>query len=122
MRRREGEGFGMTTDFGLADDPVVKAANRIADTAAGVTRQARELADILATVGAGWQGLGASGFVSAQTVVNEDHEQIRRLLGVLHHAVSETRNLSNAQDDDVRAAFRSVRSATGAGGSALHGI
>lgn len=28
-----------------------------------------------------------------------------RLLGVLHHAVSETKNLSNAQDEDVRQAF-----------------
>ncbi|MFD9335684.1 hypothetical protein ACFWBF_14935 [Streptomyces sp. NPDC060028] len=112
----------MSNDFGLADDPVVKAANRIADTANGVTRQARELADILSTVSAGWTGVGASGFVSAQTLVNEDHDQIRRLLGILHHAVCETRNLSNAQDDDVRAAFNSVKNAAGGNGSALNGI
>ncbi|MFD9354275.1 hypothetical protein [Streptomyces sp. NPDC060031] len=112
----------MSNDFGLADDPVVKATNRIADTANGVTKQARELADILATVSAGWTGVGASGFVSAQALVNEDHDQIRRLLGVLHHAVSETKNLSNAQDDDVRAAFNSVKNAAGGNGSALNGI
>ncbi|MEV6951451.1 hypothetical protein [Streptomyces sp. NPDC051183] len=112
----------MTNNFGLADDPVVKATNRIADTANNVTKQARELADILATVSAGWTGVGASGFVSAQTLVNEDHDQIRKLLGVLHHAVSETKNLSNAQDDDVRAAFNTVRNATGGNGSALNGI
>lgn len=113
----------MTNDFGLADTPVRRAMDRISETADNVTRQSRELADILATVSAGWTGVGASGFISAQTVVNEDHDQIRRLLGVLHHAVSETKNLSNAQDDDVRAAFNAVQSAAGGGNtSALNGI
>lgn len=114
----------MTTNFGLADDPVKQAMNKISETAESVTRQSRELADILATVSAGWTGVGASGFTSAQTVVNEDHDEIRRLLGVLHHAVSQTKNLSNAQDDDVVTAFQAVKAAGGGGGntSALNGI
>ncbi|MFI5619202.1 WXG100 family type VII secretion target [Streptomyces sp. NPDC051567] len=112
----------MSSNFGLADDPVVQAKNKISDTAEAVTRQARELADILATVSAGWTGVGASGFVSAQAVVNEDHDQIRRLLGVLHNAVAQTKNLSNAQDDDVRAAFNAVKGSAGSNGSALNGI
>ncbi|MFJ6720250.1 MULTISPECIES: hypothetical protein [unclassified Streptomyces] len=95
----------MTSNFGLADDPVVKAANRISETAEAVSRQSRELADIIATVSAGWTGVGAGGFIKAQEDINLDHDQIRRLLGVLHHAVSETKNLTNAQDEDVRAAF-----------------
>lgn len=95
----------MTSNFGLADDPVVKAANRISETADAVSRQSRELADIIATVSAGWTGVGAGGFIKAQEDINLDHDQIRRLLGVLHHAVSETKNLTNAQDEDVRAAF-----------------
>ncbi|WP_329198806.1 MULTISPECIES: WXG100 family type VII secretion target [unclassified Streptomyces] len=95
----------MTSNFGLADDPVVKAANRISETAEAVSRQSRELADIIATVSAGWTGVGAGGFVKAQEDINTDHDKIRRLLGVLHHAVSETKNLSNAQDEDVRQAF-----------------
>ncbi|MEU7062940.1 hypothetical protein ACIA6C_04945 [Streptomyces sp. NPDC051578] len=95
----------MTSNFGLADDPVVKAANRISETAEAVSRQSRELADIIATVSAGWTGVGAGGFVKAQEDINIDHDKIRRLLGVLHHAVSETKNLSNAQDEDVRQAF-----------------
>ncbi|MEU6891212.1 hypothetical protein ABZ934_05325 [Streptomyces sp. NPDC046557] len=95
----------MTSNFGLADDPVVKAANRISETAEAVSRQSRELADIIATVSAGWTGVGAGGFVKAQEDINLDHDKIRRLLGVLHHAVSETKNLSNAQDEDVRQAF-----------------
>ncbi|MBT2446999.1 hypothetical protein J7F03_07925 [Streptomyces sp. ISL-43] len=113
----------MTDNFGLADTPVRRAMDRIAQTADSVTRQSRELADILSTVSAGWTGVGASGFTSAQVVVNEDHDEIRRLLGVLHHAVSQTKNLSNAQDDDVVAAFRSVRAAAGGGNtSGLNGI
>ncbi|GGZ78774.1 WXG100 family type VII secretion target [Streptomyces subrutilus] len=111
----------MSNNFGLADDPVVQAKNKISETADAVTTQARELADILATVSAGWTGVGASGFVSAQTTVNEDHDQIRRLLGVLHNAVAQTKNLSNAQDDDVRAAFKAVPSAAG-NTSGLNGI
>ncbi|GAA3376360.1 hypothetical protein GCM10020367_47760 [Streptomyces sannanensis] len=107
--------------FGLADDPIVQAKNKISTTGEAVTRQARELADIIATVSAGWTGVGASGFVSAQTVINEDHDEIRRLLRVLHHAVSETKNLSNANDDEVRAAFNSVK-ASSANTSGLNGL
>ncbi|MEV8536854.1 hypothetical protein [Streptomyces sp. NPDC051211] len=106
--------------FGLADDPIVQAKNKINSTANAVTSQARELSDILATVSAGWTGSGASGFVQAQTMVNEDHDAIRRLLGVLHNAVAETKNLSNAQDDDVRAAFNAIKSQ--ANSSGLNGI
>ncbi|MGW1516065.1 hypothetical protein [Streptomyces sp. NPDC001272] len=106
----------MTDNFGLADDPVVKAANKISETAHAVTTQARELADILATAGAGWTGVGADGFTTAQSDLNLDHDAIRRLLGVLHHAVSQTKNLTNAQDEEVRAAFNSVGAGHGGGG------
>ncbi|MFD9725887.1 WXG100 family type VII secretion target [Streptomyces sp. NPDC059072] len=112
----------MSNNFGLADDPIVQAKNKISETADAVTTQARELADILATVSAGWTGVGAQGFVNAQTVVNEDHDQIRRLLGVLHNAVAQTKNLSNAQDDDVRAAFNAVQSNAGGNTSGLNSI
>lgn len=112
----------MSNNFGLADDPIVQAKNKISETANAVTTQARELADILATVSAGWTGVGASGFVSAQTVVNEDHDEIRRLLGVLHNAVAQTKNLSNAQDDEVRAAFKAVQSSAGGNSSGLNGV
>ncbi|MFD5410548.1 WXG100 family type VII secretion target [Streptomyces nojiriensis] len=114
-----------TNTFGLADDPVVKAKNKIEETASAVTKQARELADILATVSAGWTGVGASAFSSAQSLVNEDHDEIRRLLRVLHNAVAQTKNLSNAQDDEVRAAFNAIKSGSGGGGgnnSGLNGI
>ncbi|MGW0752841.1 hypothetical protein [Streptomyces sp. NPDC002587] len=111
-----------TNTFGLADDPVVQAKSKIEETANAVTRQARELADILATVSAGWTGAGASGFMSAQSVVNDDHDEIRRLLGVLHNAVAQTKNLSNAQDDDVRAAFKAVQGAGSGGGSNSSGL
>ncbi|MEW2417083.1 hypothetical protein AB0953_25585 [Streptomyces sp. NPDC046866] len=111
----------MSNNFGLADDPIVKAKNNIETTANAVTTQSRELADILATVSAGWTGVGAQGFIDAQTMVNEDHDEIRRLLGVLHNAVAQTKNLSNAQDDDVRAAFKAVQPA-GGGASGLNGI
>ncbi|MEU3777604.1 hypothetical protein AB0F11_31290 [Streptomyces sp. NPDC032472] len=112
----------MSNNFGLADDPIVKAKNNIETTANAVTTQSRELADILATVSAGWTGVGAQGFIDAQTMVNEDHDEIRRLLGVLHNAVAQTKNLSNAQDDDVRAAFKAVQPAGGGNGSGLNGI
>ncbi|MCX4716354.1 hypothetical protein ACFWB2_34240 [Streptomyces virginiae] len=95
-----------TNTFGLADDPVIKAKTKIEETGTAVSKQARELADILATVSAGWTGVGAEGFKRAQVMLNEDHDEIRRLLRVLHHAVSETKNLTNAQDDEVQAAFR----------------
>ncbi|GAA0326957.1 hypothetical protein GCM10010302_77520 [Streptomyces polychromogenes] len=103
----------MTDDFGLADDPVVKAARKISETADAVSSQSRELADILATVGAGWTGAGADGFTRAQTDLNLDHDEIRRLLGVLHEAVTQTKNLTNAQDEEVRAAFGSVDDGAG---------
>lgn len=109
----------MTDTFGLADDPVVKAADRISRTADAVTSQARELADILATAGAGWTGVGAGGFTRAQSDLNLDHDEIRRLLGVLHHAVSQTKSLTNAQDEEVRAAFTSVGAGPGGGRSGL---
>ncbi|MFD8142809.1 hypothetical protein [Streptomyces sp. NPDC059708] len=110
----------MTDNFGLADDPVVKAARRISETADAVSRQSRELADILATAGAGWTGLGADGFTRAQSDLNLDHDEIRRLLGVLHEAVAQTKNLTNAQDEEVRAAFTSVGEGAGPrGGSGL---
>ncbi len=111
-----------TNTFGLADDPVVKAANRISETANAVTRQARELADIIATVSAGWTGVGAAGFAKAQSDLNVEHDEIRRLLGVLHNAVSQTKNLSNAQDEDVRAAFRAVAPSGGGAGGARSGL
>ncbi|WP_327370188.1 hypothetical protein [Streptomyces sp. NBC_01217] len=95
--------------FGLADDPIVQAKNKIIETAEAVSRQSRELADILATAGAGWTGVGASGFTSAQVMINEDHDEIRRLLNVLLNAVGSTKNLSNANDEEVRAAFNAVK-------------
>ncbi|MFC9249292.1 hypothetical protein ACTU45_17005 [Streptomyces sp. 24-1644] len=109
--------------FGLADDPIVQAKNKIIDTAEAVSKQARELADILATVSAGWTGVGASGFSSAQIVINEDHDEIRRLLNVLLNAVSQTKNLSNANDDEVRAAFNAVKAPASSGNtSGLNGV
>ena len=36
--------------FGLADDPIIQAKNKIVDTAEAVSRQARELADILTSL------------------------------------------------------------------------
>ncbi|MEV1048451.1 WXG100 family type VII secretion target [Streptomyces sp. NPDC049916] len=104
-----------TAGFGLADDPIVTAKNTITQTAEQVSRQARELADILATVGAGWTGVGAEGFKKAQLTVNEDHDEIRRLLQVLLNAVGQTKNLSNANDEEVRAAFAPVVSPGGGG-------
>ncbi|MEU0130393.1 MULTISPECIES: hypothetical protein [unclassified Streptomyces] len=95
--------------FGLADDPIVQAKNKIIETAQAVSKQSRELADILATVSAGWTGVGAGGFTTAQIVINEDHDDIRRLLDVLLNGVSQTKNLSNANDDEVRAAFNAVK-------------
>ncbi|MEU8622734.1 hypothetical protein [Streptomyces sp. NPDC048623] len=94
--------------FGLADDPITQAKNKIMDTGEKVTKQARELANILETCSAGWTGVGAAGFKTAQTNLNEDHDVIRRLLNVLLNAVAETKNLSNANDDDVRATFAAV--------------
>ncbi|MEV7088253.1 hypothetical protein AB0O07_20590 [Streptomyces sp. NPDC093085] len=96
--------------FGLTDDPVVSAKNKIAETKDAVSRQSRELADIIATVSAGWTGVGAGGFVSAQVMINEDHDEILRLLTVLEHAVGATKNLSNEQDEDVRAQFAAAKS------------
>ncbi|WP_405684125.1 WXG100 family type VII secretion target [Streptomyces sp. NBC_00057] len=95
--------------YGLADDRIVQAKNQITKTAGEVSRESRELADILATVGAGWTGVGASGFTSAQIMINEDHDQIRRLLNVLLNAVGSTKELSNANDEEVRAAFNAVK-------------
>ncbi|MCX5375502.1 hypothetical protein [Streptomyces sp. NBC_00091] len=117
----------MTNNFGLADDPVVKAANKISETANAVTTQARELADILATASAGWTGVGAGGFKKAQSDLNLDHDEIRRLLSVLHNAVSQTKNLTNAQDEEVRAAFNSINpggagAAAGGGRSGLDSL
>ncbi|MDQ1007965.1 uncharacterized protein YukE [Streptomyces sp. V4I23] len=106
--------------FGLADDPIVKAKNKINQTAGEVTKQARELADIIATVSAGWTGVGASGFVSAQNLINEDHDAIRRLLNILHNAVGETKNLSNANDDEVLAAFNAAKAQSNTSG--LNGV
>ncbi|MFF3730467.1 WXG100 family type VII secretion target [Streptomyces sp. NPDC002476] len=108
--------------FGLADDPIVQAKNKIVETAGAVSRQSRELANILATVGAGWTGVGASGFTSAQLMINEDHDQIRRLLDVLHNAVESTKNLSNANDEEVRAAFNRVKEGPGGASANTSGL
>ncbi|MCX2181500.1 hypothetical protein KV205_13300 [Streptomyces sp. SKN60] len=94
--------------FGLADDPITQAKNKIIETGGAVSKQARELANILETCAAGWTGVGAIGFKTAQTNLNEDHDTIRRLLNVLLNAVGETKNLSNANDDEVRATFAAV--------------
>lgn len=106
-----------SANFGLADDPVVQAKNKIIETATAVSRQSRELADILATASAGWTGVGAAGFASAQIQLNEDHDVIRRLLQVLLDAVGQTKNLSNANDEEVYAAFNKAKNS-----SALNGV
>ncbi|MFJ3728766.1 WXG100 family type VII secretion target [Streptomyces sp. NPDC090045] len=111
-----------TNTFGLADTPVVKAKTKIEETADAVSRQAREMADILETVSAGWTGVGADGFKRAQVLLNRDHDDIRRLLRVLHNAVSQTKNLTNAQDDEVQAAFRQGIKAYGASTSGLNNL
>ncbi|MGW7362991.1 hypothetical protein ACWGI8_06060 [Streptomyces sp. NPDC054841] len=99
--------------FGLADDPVTKAKIKIAQTGEAVTKQARELANIIETVSAGWTGAGAGGFKTAQVVINEDHDEIRRLLRVLYNAVAETKNLSNANDQEVDDVFKAAAAKSG---------
>ncbi|ORT54386.1 hypothetical protein [Streptomyces sp. CB03238] len=96
--------------FGLVDDPVIKAKNKIMETGNEVSKQARELANIIETARAGWTGVGADGFRRAQIQLNEDHDRIRRLLGVLLNAVGETKNLSNANDVEVQASFKAANS------------
>ncbi|MFE7710372.1 hypothetical protein ACFU6I_32335 [Streptomyces sp. NPDC057486] len=109
--------------FGLADDPITQAKNKIIETAGAVSRQSRELANILETAAVGWTGVGASGFTSAQIMINEDHDQIRRMLNVLLNAVGETKNLSNANDEEVRAAFGAVKGqASPVNTSGLNGV
>ncbi|MFE3829061.1 WXG100 family type VII secretion target [Streptomyces sp. NPDC059092] len=108
--------------FGLSDDPIVQAKNKITETKQQVSKQSRELADIIATVSAGWTGVGAQGFVSAQVMINEDHDAILRLLTVLDNAVGQTKNLSNEQDDDVRAQFAAARTETPQNTSGLNNI
>lgn len=103
--------MGTPTGFGLADDPVTQAKNKIMQTGEEVTKQAREMANILETVSAGWTGGGAAGFKKAQSVLNEDHDTIRRLLGVLLNAVAQTKNLSNANDHEVYATLSANNSA-----------
>ncbi|MFD6183389.1 WXG100 family type VII secretion target [Streptomyces goshikiensis] len=105
--------MSINSGFGLADDPIVKAKTRISETAEAVSKQSRELADIIETVGAGWTGVGANAFKGAQIMINEDHDRIRTLLGILHNAVAQTKNLSNAQDDEVLQAFRKLGADTG---------
>ncbi|MEV4949648.1 MULTISPECIES: WXG100 family type VII secretion target [unclassified Streptomyces] len=97
--------------FGLADDPVTQAKNKIMQTGEEVSKQAREMANILETVSAGWTGAGAAGFKTAQSTLNEDHDTIRRLLNVLLNAVGETKNLSNANDHEVFQTLKANNSA-----------
>ncbi|MFF3358999.1 hypothetical protein ACFYWN_41905 [Streptomyces sp. NPDC002917] len=78
-----------------------------------VSKRSGELADIFATVSAGWTGVEAAAFTSAQIGINEDHDEIRRLL----NAVGRTKNLSTANDDEVRAAFNAVKELGSSGNS-----
>ncbi|MER8095414.1 WXG100 family type VII secretion target [Streptomyces goshikiensis] len=105
--------MSINSGFGLADDPIVNAKIKISETAEAVSKQSRELADIIETVSAGWTGVGANAFKGAQIMINEDHDRIRTLLGVLHNAVAQTKNLSNAQDEEVLQAFRKLGSDSG---------
>ncbi|MCJ1679975.1 hypothetical protein MTF65_22040 [Streptomyces sp. APSN-46.1] len=117
--------MSINDNFGLADDPIVKAKTRVSETADAVSKQSRELADIIETVAAGWTGVGADGFKRAQILINTDHDRIRTLLGVVHNAVSGTKNLSNAQDDEVRQAFSRIAADSGqppANTSGLNGV
>ncbi|MFG2644565.1 WXG100 family type VII secretion target [Streptomyces sp. NPDC048370] len=97
--------------FGLAEDPVTQAKNKIMQTGEEVSKQAREMANILETVHAGWTGAGAAGFKTAQSALNEDHDTIRRLLNVLLTAVNETKNLSAANDFEVFQTLKANNSA-----------
>ncbi|OII61104.1 hypothetical protein BJP40_07045 [Streptomyces sp. CC53] len=106
----------MTDDFKLVQEAVKDAQGIIAETGRQVTTQARQMADILETCAAGWQGAGAAGFKTAQKLLNEDHDAIRRLLDVLHNAVGQTRNLTSENDIEVLQTFQNAAK------SALNGV
>ncbi|WP_149180654.1 WXG100 family type VII secretion target [Streptomyces sp. TRM49041] len=95
----------MTDNFQLVNQTVKQAQDAIEETTRQISRQAREMADILETCRAGWTGAGAEGFKTAQVQLNQDHDEIRRLLDVLRNAVSQTKNLNSQNDYDVRASF-----------------
>ncbi|OEJ94140.1 WXG100 family type VII secretion target [Streptomyces thermolilacinus] len=98
----------MTDNFQLVEHTVKQAQNAIEETAVQISRQAREMADILETCRAGWTGAGAEGFRGAQIQLNQDHDEIRRLLDVLKNAVGQTKNLNSQNDFDVRASFAAI--------------
>ncbi|MDI3390407.1 WXG100 family type VII secretion target [Streptomyces sp. B-S-A8] len=101
----------MSTSTGgtsLGYTEVAKAKTAIDETVGSMDAQIKTLVDIIGTVSASWSGQGAAQFKKAQDDLKNDHQEILRRLRILHEAVGETKNLSEANDLEVQAVFRGV--------------
>ncbi|MCH0542597.1 hypothetical protein I3F58_24170 [Streptomyces sp. MUM 203J] len=92
-------------DFKLVQSEVKKAQLAIENTSNQVSSHLRKMQTILETCAASWTGEGAAGFKTAQKGLMQDNLEIRRLLGILHNAVGQTKNLTSAKDIEVKEAF-----------------
>ncbi|MEU5612554.1 hypothetical protein AB0H03_28150 [Streptomyces sparsogenes] len=74
----------------------------------GFASNMKLMADILATVDAGWQGQGASAFKKAQMDLDQDHDAVRRLVDGIREAVVMTHRHSGANDDEIASQLKGI--------------
>ncbi|MEX2983939.1 WXG100 family type VII secretion target [Streptomyces sp. C36] len=99
-----------------------KFENTIGEVTGHLSKNLQNLANLLETVRAGWQGEGANAFVTAQRALNDDHDALRRLIDGIHQAASATRRATSANDHDVLASFKGIDVNGAAAGGHLGGM
>lgn len=94
------------TSLGYSD--VAKAKNAIQECIDSMDKEIKSIEDAIAMVSGSWQGQAAAMLKAKGTELHGDHREILSKLRILHEAVGETKNLSEANDLEVRAAFKGV--------------
>ncbi|MDT0547189.1 hypothetical protein [Streptomyces lonegramiae] len=92
----------------VSDSAFQTFTNELDQSIQGFASNMKLMADILATVDAGWQGVGAGAFKKAQMDLELDHDAVRRLVAGIREAVVQTHRSGGANDDDIAAQLKGI--------------
>ncbi|MEV5613231.1 WXG100 family type VII secretion target [Streptomyces sp. NPDC052225] len=98
----------------LEDAAVVALQKQMLEKYEGIGKRAHHLQGVIDSLEGQWQGIGRSAFDKKQIEINESLKAIGKILADVIEAMTQTRNLKDTKEDEVRAAMNKINLNDGA--------
>lgn len=92
----------------LEDAAVVALQRQMSEKYEAIGKRAHRLQGLIDSLEGQWQGIGRSAFDKKQGEINESLKSIGNILADVIEAMTQTRNLKDTKEDDVRASMNRI--------------